>query len=82
MCYARKHLQELRHWYLYSCYNILGVYVHHKQAWENKTPERQSPAFKADGYSMFTLIPCGGVGRCLCATRSPVVSSGHPPNDR
>ena len=20
MCYARKHLQELRHWYLYSCY--------------------------------------------------------------
>jgi len=23
MCYAREHLQELRHWYLYSCYDIL-----------------------------------------------------------
>jgi len=55
------------HTSLLVVYHSLGVYVHHRQAWKNTTPGRQSPAFKADGYSMFTLIPCGGVGRCLCA---------------
>jgi hypothetical protein len=55
------------HTSLLVVYHSVGVYVHHKQAWENNTPGRESPAFKADWYSMLSLIPCGGVERCLCA---------------
>jgi len=69
------------HTSLLVVYHSVAVYVHHKHTWENTTPGRESPAFKADGYSMLSLIPCGGVGRCLC-TCSSVVPSGHPPDDR
>jgi len=70
------------HTSLLVVYHSLGVYVHHKQTWENTTPGRESSAFKADGCSMFSLIPCGGVGTMSLCTSSPVVPSGHPPDDR